>query len=559
MAPGFPAEQFPPVYRREDDLPFTPYGNEPRITGTGNVYRVKRSSGSDDTQIYARKSLTIDEPGSRGLDDAMRKIQKEAEILRRARHGHVIELIETHFFESAEDTRFLMIMEYADTNLGFYLKRKAPVKHMERLVGWFGCLMNVVAYIHGFGIRHRDIKPSNILIKGKRVLLADFGISKMGLGKTMPTTIPEFARARSPGYCAPEVEDGSTRGRSADIFSLGAVFLEMLIAHSYPQESPALEAILTSKGDRSYAKSSDQVRQFMDEIAHDFRPDEWFLKVLSHSREMLNVERDERPLAGTLNMAWQCLRSSDLPLSRCTCPGVGDVSSEGKLVGLCQTGSPEEVERYLASRQELIAVGAIQQASARGRAEIVQKLLAYGVDVNQLDYSGQTALHCAAGYGYEELVTLLLENGADVQQMDNEEQTALYCAAGGGNLQVVEILLRNGADIQAIDAEGRTALQLAASRGHTDVVRTLLNRGADAEAMDSKGRTALHFAAGHGSEKVVEMLLNVVNSNIISAHDTNGKTALDFAARGVRAGDKNYEAVSKLLIEGRSVRRQLYK
>jgi ankyrin repeat protein len=70
--------------------------------------------------------------------------------------------------------------------------------------------------------------------------------------------------------------------------------------------------------------------------------------------------------------------------------------------------------------------------------------LAYEFDVNQRDYIGQTALHCAAGYGHKEVATLLLESGADVQQKDNEEPAALYCAAGGGNLYVVEILLRKG-------------------------------------------------------------------------------------------------------------------
>lgn len=62
---------------------------------------------------------------------------------------------------------------------------------------------------------------------------------------------------------------------------------------------------------------------------------------------------------------------------------------------------------------------------------------------------------------------------------------------------------------------------------------------------------------GHGSEEVVKRLLNVVQRNIISARDTNGKTTLEFAARGVRPGEKNYEAVSKLLTEGRSARAKL--
>jgi len=85
-------------------------------------------------------------------------------------------------------------------------------------------LINGVAYAHEAGIRHRDIKPHNILVKSENVLLTDFGISMMDLGTTVPTTIVNRPRARTTEYCAPEVESGHTRGRSADIFSLGAVF-----------------------------------------------------------------------------------------------------------------------------------------------------------------------------------------------------------------------------------------------------------------------------------------------------------------------------------------------
>lgn len=60
----------------------------------------------------------------------------------------------------------------------------------------------------------------------------------------MPTTIPASPRASIEGCCAPEVEAGSTRGRSADIFALGAVFLEMLIAYSFPHKRQDLEEVL---------------------------------------------------------------------------------------------------------------------------------------------------------------------------------------------------------------------------------------------------------------------------------------------------------------------------
>jgi ankyrin repeat protein len=543
---SFPRNLVHHVYTRDEDLPFKPDGNDAFIGP--NVERVKRTYGSGEGLLYARKTLTIDERGKEDPVAAKRKLLEEAKALLQARHNHVVNLIETYFFVREQYTRFAIIMERADANLEIYLTHRTSLKKISQLAGWFGCLVGVTAHIHGFGIRHRDIKPSNILIKGKRVLLADFGISKMGLGKTMPTTMPAFSRERTEDYCAPEVENGSTRGRSADIFSLGAVFLEMLIAHSCYPERQNLDDKIASNGRRSYAKFVDQVHQFMDRLEQELRLEEWFLKVLSHCRRMLHEERDERPLADELNLAWLRLKSSDLPLAPCRCSKVVDVSDDTKLVELCRTGSPEQVEMCLANGQDPNTPGAIHQASARGCGRIVKIFLDYEVDVNVRGYNGQTALHCAAGYGHIAVVGILLEKGANVQLKDDEGQTVLHCAAGQGHHGVVELLLSRKADIQAADAEGRTSLHFAARRGHQDIVRILLSGGANAEVMDAKGRTALHFAAGYGSEKVVEMLLKAVNKYIVDAQDVDGQTALQFAARGKQARGK-YEVVRKMLIE----------
>ncbi len=109
-------------------------------------------------------------------------------------------------------------MDRAHGDLGTFL---GPRKPKQR---WVGCLIRAVAYIHQRGIRHRDIKPENILVKQDEVFLADFGISQMGLGKTMSTTMPGLDKRRTPSYCAPEVQEnrGRSRGRSADIFFPGS-------------------------------------------------------------------------------------------------------------------------------------------------------------------------------------------------------------------------------------------------------------------------------------------------------------------------------------------------
>jgi serine/threonine protein kinase len=524
------------VYKDDKDLPFTYDGNYAFIGE--KVERVKRVSGSADNMLYARKTITIEEPDKRAL-------LQEARILHRARHGHVVKLIMTYFFEPAQHTFFAIIMERADGNLDAYLTGKMSRKKTGSLSRWFGCLAGVVAYIHGLGIRHRDIKPTNILIKDEQVLLTDFGISKMGLGKTMPTTVPAFPRARTEGYCAPEVEAGSTRGRSADIFSLGAVFLEMLIAYSYPDLRQDLEEVLTSRGNRSYAKAVDLVHQLMDDI-EERGPEKWSLKVLTYCRRMLHEERDQRPLADELDSTWSCLLPADKPLVPCRCAVVVATTQDDEIVGLCKKGSFHELQTLLDSGANSNAVGAIHQASARGFAEIVQLFLDRRVNVNLQDYSQQTPLHCAAGYGYQDIVGMLLRKDANVDVRDDEGQTALHYAAGQGHLCIVEMLMGRGADVQATNDEGRTPLHMAARRGHEKVVRLLVEETANTKTADFQGRTALHFAAGYGSEEVVRRLMETLINDTIDSQDEYGQTALHFAIRGRRVGGK-YNAVRKLL------------
>jgi ankyrin repeat protein len=514
----------------------------------GAIDLVREISGSK--QLYARKSIKI----SNVKEDEKQKAIKEVKILIAARHGHVITLFDAYFYNSGKDNMdFVIIMDPAQKSLAHCLRDEKD-EDRPNFPLWFGCLISVEDYIHLLGIRHRDIKPTNILIKDHDVLLADFGISRMGIGVTIPTTILALPRPSTPSNCAPEVAEGSTRGRSTDIFSLGTVFLEMLLAHSYRREYEKLEMIARSdSSDNAYAQNMDKVQRFMGEM--NLQRVGWHEAVFSFCRRMLNTERGRRPSAEELHSDLSLRGPSELLQCR-RCPKAVDETESYKLIKACKENDLKEVKQLLAGNSDPNTIGAIHQASTGGFTNIVKELRGKNANINLKDYGGQTALHCAAGSGKDEVVRLLLnwETKADVTVKDEEGRTALHCAAGNGSEKVVNLLLQNEGvlDVDEPDNCRQTALFYAARRGYEDVVQTLLNNGADVQKTDDGKRTALHLAAGFTSPEVVRILLKRIGGlkriDCLDAKDMNGWTALHFAAR---KGHK--EVVRELLKAGADV------
>lgn len=94
---------------------------------------------------------------------------------------------------------------------------------------WVRDLAVALGHAHGRGVLHRDIKPSNILISAHgSVKLGDFGIAKLYQQETPITRTPGLLG--TPAYMAPEVcrQGSQTASLASDLYSLGAVFYEML-------------------------------------------------------------------------------------------------------------------------------------------------------------------------------------------------------------------------------------------------------------------------------------------------------------------------------------------
>lgn len=117
----------------------------------------------------------------------------------------------------------------ADMDLKHFLTRGPfPETDFDVLRTFFGCLCSAVRYLHRSNCRHKDIKPANILIKDKRVYVTDFGIAldwtELGQETTEGPTLT-YTNA----YAAPEVLKRLPRDSKSDMWSLGCVFLDILV------------------------------------------------------------------------------------------------------------------------------------------------------------------------------------------------------------------------------------------------------------------------------------------------------------------------------------------
>ena len=152
----------------------------------------------------------------------------------------------------------------------------------------------------------------------------------------------------------------------------------------------------------------------------------------------------------------------------------------------------------------------VADAAMVGDIDAVRSLLKQGIDVNEAQGDGQTALHWAAYDDRSEMATMLLYAGANVDATSRVNGiTPLFIAAQHGSASMIGILLAADADPnRAMTTSGTTPLMLAAASGNGDAVKRLLDGGADPNAKEAvHGQTALMFAAVLNRTSALEVLL----------------------------------------------------
>jgi len=200
------------------------------------------------------------------------------------------------------------------------------------------------------------------------------------------------------------------------------------------------------------------------------------------------------------------------------------------------------------NQKNALGVTALYSAASGGHKEVVEFLLAEGADINEKTaaYTDVTALHAAAREGHKEIVEVLLAGGADVNAGNTyDELTAAELAMEANHIEVVKLLIAKGADICALhfaihmkdyakaksliesgaDVNKRkrrleAPLHLAASSGQKDVAELLIAKGANINIQNSHDRTPLHLAVREDDRDMVELL-------VTKGADINAKSKFD--------------------------------
>ncbi len=150
---------------------------------------------------------------------------------------------------------------------------------------------------------------------------------------------------------------------------------------------------------------------------------------------------------------------------------------------------------------------AFWEAALNGDLEGVSSMLKLGMDANETDVEGRTALMFAAYNGHTEIARILIDRGAKIDALDHSHRTALLFAATGPFPETVKLLLDNKSNPNVVDnGEHFSPLMHAAAEGNLDIVKILLEYGADPDLKDVDGDTAESFARQKGHTALVDYL-----------------------------------------------------
>jgi serine/threonine-protein kinase len=212
--------------------------------GMGVVYRARQVDLNRDVALKMVRAIDAGNP------ELLARFRSEAHIVAGLHHPHIVQVFD---FGEHEGLPYIAMELVAGGSLA---DRLVGVPWDPKAAAALLCqLAEAVQYAHERHVVHRDLKPANVLVVADApkldVKITDFGLAKL-LADDLTQHTRSFSFIGTPSYMAPEQAGGRAReiGPASDIYSLGAIFFELLTGQPpFRGESPLETLRLVLRGE----------------------------------------------------------------------------------------------------------------------------------------------------------------------------------------------------------------------------------------------------------------------------------------------------------------------